>query len=172
MTRALLLNATYEPHAVIRDRDAVLLRLEQKADVVEYSGREFRSPSIRVALPSVLRLRKYVLMPEKHRSVMLITSNVLARDNYTCAYCGRKNLGPGTGTMDHVIPRALQGPHKWENIVAACIACNGKKGDKTLKEMGWTLKFDPFRPKGVAAHLLRIKPEECWLPYLATQYPR
>lgn len=162
MTRVLLLNASMEPLSVIRDRDAVLLYLEELADIVEYSGREFHSPSTTVAVPAILRLRQYVVMPEKHRSIMLTPRNVCARDKYVCAYCRGQ-----ADTMDHIVPRSMGGPNRWENVTAACRKCNHKKGNRTLEQMGWTLDRTPFRPKGVAAHLLRLQPDPSWEPYLA-----
>jgi 5-methylcytosine-specific restriction endonuclease McrA len=161
MTRALLLNASYEPLAIIRDRDAVELYMEELADPVEYSGRVFRSPSTSVLVPSVLVLRKYVVMPEKHRSIMLTTRNVCARDRHICAYCQGH-----ADTIDHIVPRARGGRNTWENVTAACRKCNGKKKDRLLEELGWTLDRQPYRPKGVDAHLLRSKPEPQWLQYL------
>lgn len=164
MNRALLLNASYEPLAIIRDRDAVELYLEELADPIEYSGEVFRSPSTQVMVPSVLVLRKYVVMPEKHRSIMLITSNVCARDQYRCGYC-RKDIGRD-GTIDHIVPRALGGKHVWENVTACCRRCNQAKGHRTIEDLGWDLFNVPFRPKGVAAHLLKMKAQPEWLPYL------
>lgn len=161
MNRALLLNASHEPHAIIRDRDAVELYLEQLAYVIEYSGEVFHSPSTNVLVPSVLALHKYVVMPEKHRSIMLTTRNVCARDQHECGYCGGR-----ADTIDHIVPRALGGRNTWENVTAACRRCNGKKGHRTLEELGWTLHRKPYRPKGVDAHLLRTRPEPSWLPYL------
>ena len=32
--------------------------------------------------------------------------------------------------MDHVLPLSLGGETKWENVVAACASCNGKKANK------------------------------------------
>ena len=161
MNRALLLNASYEPLAIIRDRDAVELYLEQLADPVEYSGEVFHSPSTNVLVPSVLALRKYVVMPERHRSIMLTTRNVCARDEHVCGYCGGK-----ADTIDHIVPRAQGGKNTWENVTAACKSCNAKKGARTPEEMGWALERPPYRPIGVNAHLLKIRPEPSWLPYL------
>jgi 5-methylcytosine-specific restriction endonuclease McrA len=169
MNRALLLNASREPLAIIRDRDAVELYLEELADPIEYSGEVFRSPSTQVMVPSVLVLRKYVVMPEKHRSIMLITSNVCARDGYRCGYC-QKDVRQD-GTIDHIVPRALGGKHTWENVTACCRRCNQKKGHQTLDSLGWELHNTPFRPKGVAAHLLKIRPDPAWEPYLAIGRP-
>jgi len=161
MTRALLLNASHEPLAIIRDRDAVELYLEKLADPVAYSGQEFHSPSITVPVPSVLALRNYVVLPANRRSIMLNTRNVCARDRHICAYCGNH-----ADTVDHIVPRALGGKNTWENVVAACRRCNSKKGQRTLDELGWTLGHTPYRPRGVSAYLLKIPPEPAWEPYL------
>jgi 5-methylcytosine-specific restriction endonuclease McrA len=161
MNRALLLNASYEPLAIIRDRDAVELYLEELADPVEYSGEVFRSPSTRVMVPAVLALRKYVVMPARHRSIMLTPRNVCARDQHICGYCQGKAT-----TIDHIHPRSKGGKNTWENVTAACRRCNARKGDKTLDELGWTLERPPYRPIGVDAHLLKMRPDPVWLPYL------
>ena len=56
-----------------------------------------------------------------------------------CRYCGvRSNL-----TIDHVRPTSKGGDWSWENLVTACVKCNGKKGDSTLKQLGWKLKKQP-----------------------------
>lgn len=49
---------------------------------------------------------------------------VLRRDDYRCVYCGA-----AADAADHVIPRSKGGPTTMANLVAACNACNGKKGD-------------------------------------------
>ena len=54
-------------------------------------------------------------------------------------YCGVKaNL-----TIDHVVPLSKGGKWVWENLVTACCKCNGKKGSKSLKQLGWKLKAKP-----------------------------
>ncbi len=60
-------------------------------------------------------------------------------------YCGvRSNL-----TIDHVRPTSKGGDWSWENLVTACVKCNGKKGDSTLKQLGWKLKKQPQVRPGV-----------------------
>lgn len=168
MTRALLLNASYEPHSVVRDRDAVVMYLSDLVEVEEYSGAVFHSSSISVMVPSVMRLKKYVVMPDRHRSVLLTTKAVLARDNYECAYCGKTGLTGQDGTIDHITPRAKGGKHVWTNVTASCRKCNSKKRDLTLDQMGWTLNRIPFRPVGIAAYFLQLAPAvpESWNSYL------
>lgn len=51
---------------------------------------------------------------------------VLRRDRFTCYYCGRR--APHVEiTLDHVNPRALGGGDTADNLVAACVECNGGK---------------------------------------------
>ena len=62
-------------------------------------------------------------------------------DGY-CAYCGKKlartNYGlqgeRGNWEVDHVIPVSRGGSNDYENLVAACFACNRSKGDQTGDE--------------------------------------
>ena len=51
---------------------------------------------------------------------------VLARDGWTCTYCGE----PAT-EVDHVIPRKVGGGHDMDNLVASCRACNLRKGSRS-----------------------------------------
>lgn len=67
--------------------------------------------------------------------------NVLKRDNYTCAYC----LGKAD-TFDHIDPQSQGGKSEWLNGVAACFSCNQKKRDRTPKEAGMKLLFQPYKP--------------------------
>ena len=58
-------------------------------------------------------------------------SEVFARDNYTCRYCGDRG---GRLECDHVNPVALGGPTLRSNLVTACRPCNRSKGSKLLEE--------------------------------------
>jgi len=55
---ALLLNATYEPLRVISWKKAIILVLLGKVEVLKEYEREIRGVSIRLKLPSVIRLFK------------------------------------------------------------------------------------------------------------------
>ncbi|MGC3955484.1 MAG: HNH endonuclease [Propionicimonas sp.] len=68
-------------------------------------------------------------------------ANVLRRDRWTCAYCGRTG-----NTWDHIVPRSRGGRSTWTNTVAACLACNGLKADRTPEEAGMQLQFRPHVP--------------------------
>lgn len=55
---------------------------------------------------------------------------ILARDGYTCYYCGAENKDM---TLDHVIPisEAPELVVSHENAVTACKPCNSKKGSRS-----------------------------------------
>jgi len=75
--RVLLLNVTYEPLTTVGLRRAVCLVLGEKAEVVhdDAGGTLLRSASLVLAMPSVIRLRRYVRVP--HRSRIPLTRGAL-----------------------------------------------------------------------------------------------
>lgn len=97
--------------------------------------------TVDVPLPTVIRLRSYVKIP--YKEISLSRRNVLHRDSYTCQYCSdrRHDL-----TIDHILPRSRGGTDNWENVVAACLKCNVKKGDRTPREANMPLLSTPKRP--------------------------
>ncbi len=112
--------------------------------------------------PSIIRLSFFVSVPYKR--VVLTRKNILRRDNYKCAYCGRSDLPL---TIDHILPKAKGGTDSWENLICACTLCNNKKGDRTPVEARMELLYRPFRP----SHIMFIKNvvrklDENWKPYL------
>ncbi len=158
--RALVLNATHEPLAVVTARRAVVLVLRDKAEVVETNGLVFRSERLILEAPSVVRLNYFVRVPYRARA-SLTRRAVFARDNWTCQYCGR-----AAENVDHVIPRSKGGEHVWENVVAACRRCNTRKENRLIQEAGLRLRREPFVPRdGFRLSVGRLEPE--WEPYLA-----
>lgn len=165
MSGVLLLNATYEALRVVPLKRAVVLVLQEKADVIETAEGEIRSANFSMPRPEVIRLRYFVKIPYKSR-VPLSNRAVLNRDNWTCSYCGKK-LSKKNGTVDHVRPKALKGDHDWTNVVAACTKCNSKKADKTLQDLGWKLSFKPEAPMA-ESWIVVANPEdaEAWAQWL------
>src|SRR5207249_6673117 len=59
-------------------------------------------------------------------------------------------------TVDHVLPRSRGGDTTWTNVVAACLRCNLKKGNRLPEETGMRLVHEPIHPKFVfSTHMLR-----------------
>jgi 5-methylcytosine-specific restriction endonuclease McrA len=159
MGRALVLNATEVPLAVVPARRAVVLVLKDKADVVASNGAIFRSERVWMDAPSVVRLRRFVHVP--YRSHAPLTRRaVFARDGWSCQYCGAS-----AENLDHVVPRSRGGLHVWENLVAACRRCNAKKMDRTPAEAGYHLARQPFAPSD-GFRLTLGQPDPGWERYL------
>ncbi len=164
-SRVLLLNATFEPLAVVTAKRAVVLMLTGKAECVEVAlDTAFHSESLTVPAPSVMRLSRYVRVPYR-RAVPMTRAGVLRRDGRRCAYCGKR-----ADTIDHVVPRSRGGSHSWDNCVAACRACNSRKADKLIEELGWALPFVPKPPDRAAGGILvlAVEPLPAWEPWLGT----
>jgi 5-methylcytosine-specific restriction endonuclease McrA len=163
-SRVLLLNATFEPLAVVTAKRAIVLMLTGKAECVEatISGAAFHSENLTVPAPSVMRLSRYVRVPYR-RAVPMTRAGVLRRDGRRCAYCSKR-----ADTIDHVVPRSRGGTHDWDNCVAACRGCNSKKADRMLEELGWSLTVAPRAPDRAAGGILvlAIEPLPAWEPWL------
>lgn len=52
---------------------------------------------------------------------------------FACQYCGQR-FSAQELTIDHLIPIALGGTNDDENLVAACLSCNSRKGDRNPHE--------------------------------------
>jgi 5-methylcytosine-specific restriction endonuclease McrA len=130
-----------------------------KAEVIEEYREEVHSQKISFLLPAVIRLvhefKRY------RRQVSFSKNNVLARDKWTCQYCLKK-FHPDKLTLDHVLPKSRGGPTTWENIVACCDECNGKKGSRTPVEARMELKKKPSRPEWIS--FFNVTLAKCVIP--------
>jgi 5-methylcytosine-specific restriction endonuclease McrA len=163
MSRALVLNATFEPLCVVPARRAACLVLADKADVLEHDGTAMHSERLTIHTPSVIRLR-YVVKVPYHRRTALSRRAVFARDAHRCQYCGIV-----ADSIDHVMPRSRGGPHTWENVVAACRPCNVRKRDRTPEEAHMRLAKRPIAPRELAWIVVAVgHVPSAWEPYLTT----
>lgn len=189
----LVLNIDYSPLEVISWSDAMEKILNGKMELVaDYAGRFVRSAYQTWPFPAVVRLTKKFA----HRKVRLSRLNVLARDSFTCQYCGlapRKKSGmPAVAdlTIDHIIPRAQSkegfvtmswaGKKKvarttsWENLVCACYQCNSAKADRTPGQANMPLAKLPRPPNTVDVARMAITahriPDE-WKAFLPEASP-
>jgi DnaD/phage-associated family protein len=64
------------------------------------------------------------------------SSEILARDNHTCVYCGAtSNL-----CVDHIYPITLGGTDDELNLATACKQCNSGKAGRTPEQAGYKIK--------------------------------
>jgi 5-methylcytosine-specific restriction endonuclease McrA len=143
---ALMLNGDMTPMgmaplSVIAWTDAVTGVLGRRLHVLAEYDRVIRSPSFEMRLPSVVSTRDY----HKRRDPAFTRYNVFVRDRFRCQYCGERFAASGL-THDHVVPRSRGGESTWENVVAACCECNGRKDNRTPREAGMALVSKPYRP--------------------------
>jgi hypothetical protein len=139
----LVLNASLQPLSVIPERRLVVLLSKQKVAFVDESVRAAIEQGIEdrrllTEEPVIVQLLANVRVP---RMVLRPTrANIILRDEEICQYCGKhfREL-----TLDHVIPRSRGGQSTWENLVASCRACNGRKGNRLLKDAGMHLIRQP-----------------------------
>ena len=164
--RVLVLNASYEPLNVCTVRRALVLILKEKAEVLERGDDVLRSETMRIDRPEVIRLISFVRVPRDIHRRRITRKAVLARDGWTCQYCGSNRHGL---TVDHVIPRSRGGESVWENIVASCAPCNRKKGNRLPQEIRMHPRRHP-RPPGPTVFIRIAAPRtpEAWEPYLLT----
>jgi 5-methylcytosine-specific restriction endonuclease McrA len=162
--RVLVLNATYEPINVCTVRRATVLLLKQKAEVIEEGQGLMRSERLELERPTVIRLITYVRVPRDVHRRKITRKAVLARDSWTCQYCGAAK--PGL-TVDHIVPRSRGGESVWENIVASCAPCNRRKGNRLPREVEMHPAKRP-KPPGPTVFIRIASPRIplAWEPYL------
>ena len=144
---ALVLNAdfrplSYFPLSLWSWQDSVKAVISARVNIVSEYDIEIHSPSMTMALPSVISLKEYI---KPNDSPAFTRFNVFLRDNFSCQYCGNEFKTKDL-TFDHVLPRSHGGRTKWENIVSACSGCNFKKGGVTPKQAKMPLLRIPKQP--------------------------
>ncbi len=161
-TQVLLLNQSYEPLQICNMRRAVILIFLGKAHSVEQYDDEIRSVSYSMQMPAVIRIYNYINLPRN--SIVLTRKNILKRDSLSCQYCGTKS---SPLTVDHITPKVKGGKDSWENLTTACVSCNNKKGNRTLREANLKLLSKPRVPNRITFIQRFVRtPIKEWRPYL------
>ncbi len=167
-SQVLILNASYEPLHVVSWKRAIQLLFQGKVEVLEESQKKIRTVRITIRMPMVLRLLNYIPLKHKKSIVKFSRTNVFARDEYQCQYCGQDS-SKGNLTLDHIVPIVQGGDKTWENIVTSCRGCNQRKGGRTPRQAGMKLIRKPTEPMWLPkAHLpfgFSVLPEN-WQIYL------
>ncbi len=71
-------------------------------------------------------------MPSRRRIAERVRYQVRQRANALCEYCHASEQWQYVRfTVDHVIPLALGGTNKSDNLALACFHCNRRKADRT-----------------------------------------
>ena len=118
-----------------------------------------------IRVPTVIVVANFSCVPKKRPKFNSRT--LWERDGGRCQYTG-KNLAPGEGNMDHVVPQSRGGATSWENCVLAARDVNSRKADRTPEEAGLRLLKDPKAPAEmpVPMFLRNVHDIHDWAPFL------
>lgn len=164
-SRTLLLTPWCSPHKVISWQTAITLFYLDKADILESYDEDLSSPSMKMKMPAVARLK--TSLDTVKRGVKFSRINLFTRDGFRCQYCGERK-GMKELNYDHVLPRHSGGKTNWENIVTSCYPCNDRKANRTPQQARMKLIRQPYRPKTLPMSFLQIDRKsipEIWEPY-------
>lgn len=167
--RVLLLNFSYEPLGTVGVARAMCLWFRGSITVEEYDGDNvLHSPRETFRVPSVIRLRTYINVRRRRNESAMKRARIYIRDKYRCQYCGEHKHASDL-TLDHILPRAQGGESTPQNLCAACIKCNQRKGNRTPEQARMPL-LTPQKYLSVGldhvllCHYAESKPE--WKKYL------
>ena len=166
----LVLSSAYQPMHHVRWQDAISMWFAGRVEIVSvYEDRFIKTVDDILNVPSIVRFVGNVLKRfQFNRVVKFSRDNVFLRDEGKCQYCS-KQLTKQNFTLDHIVPVSQGGKKVWQNIVTCCIACNQRKGNKSVKQAGMKLQKNPIIPKELIVGREKIfitnTPEE-WKDYL------
>ena len=122
--RTTILNLDYSIVSVVSWQKGLTLLLLSKIQPLEFWEKPIMSAGgDYYYVPKTVMVKKYVKLSRRHTPTK---RNIFLRDSYTCQYCG---VDDAKMTIDHVFPKSRGGRDTWENLAAACIKCNNKKGN-------------------------------------------
>jgi len=138
----LVLSKEYKPLYFIKSKDAFILDITQRAEVIQYYPIEeinLKSINSIFKIPAIIRIPglKYKQFTAKTPTRI----SIFYRDNFICGYCG-KQLKLNECTIDHIIPSSKGGKWTWENLVTSCLECNRNKKD-TIKYPKYCKPYKP-----------------------------
>lgn len=162
----LLCDASRRPLCLISEQQAVCRLLAEQSQAIallSQPSRPYRSAG-GLSLPAPLiisdplardeqALTEGWFAPSASELSRVSRRVLLARDKYTCQYCGWQAGARGAArelTMDHVKPACLfpsRGAASfWENVTTACRACNARKADSLPWQCGMYPATTPKQP--------------------------
>jgi len=182
--KVLVLNQSWVPLDVWSLKKAItlLFKAEEdgtpKAKIIKYSVEEvgafswsdwaklvpsdkesiLKSPDNKFKIPEIIVLQGCNRFPKPKSSFS--RRAIYQRDGNQCMYCGAK---PGTSelSIDHIHPTSRGGKNTWENVCLCCTKCNGRKGNKTMKEVGFKFFIKGYKPTKPKAKLFDVSDIKC-----------
>ena len=143
---------SWQDAAVYHAKGLVSWSLGEVETVIHGGNNRITGEQSIIRTSSIIAIKGTSLSKRRFKAPALNNQELFRRDRCTCAYCGH-TFSEGKLTRDHIVPRALNGPDVWMNVVTACGPCNQRKDDKTLKEARMELLYAPYIPSK-AEHLI------------------
>lgn len=164
MESVIVLNANYQFWCKVGIERAIIWKFQNKVHVVkEHPTWEYRSVSLSIKVPLVVRLLNFVGYKPKSEKIPFSVNAVYERDKNVCQYWHYENKQQEDGTtkrirfkyqctiedrtIDHIKPISRGGKSSFENCVCCCRICNEiHKKNKTPAEAGLHLWKRPVAP--------------------------
>ncbi|AWI52296.1 restriction endonuclease [Aquabacterium olei] len=131
--------------AVVYASDGVAWTLGEPFMVLRGGIQRLTGLQSRLALHPIVAVHGAVPSRAWRQQPALSNPKLFARDRQMCAYCGG-HFALDHLTREHIVPTSRGGHDTWMNCITACRGCNGRKGNRTLHELGWSLYYLPYVP--------------------------
>lgn len=157
MSNVVVLNSFEQVINVVPWEHAIKLVVLNKAVVVKtYVDKFIRTVNKSFPMPRVIKYLNHCSEVFR-KTVRFSTKLVFLRDEYTCAYCGKKILNDKELTCDHINPKSQGGKSTFVNTITACFTCNQKKANRTPEQANMKLLKKPYELTVDRIRQLRIK---------------
>lgn len=141
----------YQDAARALDRDYIVYKFDDWLEFSQTPTAEtynfVHTVKYKIAVPEIIVLQSYNKLPSKE--IKYSRQSLFEMYDNRCCYCGDE-FKSSELTIEHVVPRSKGGSNGFENTLPACRYCNFMKGDKTMKEVGFTLKYEFRKPRWVS----------------------
>lgn len=161
--RTLLLATDASPLALVPWQTAILRASRPGHTILaEHISDPIKTPRMDVPRPSIMmtnsKINLYTPAPFTRENAVIAYSKLeqhTRRPTWKCALCGH-DLQRNAATFDHIIPQSKGGKTSWDNIVLTHASCNNAKGDKSLRESGFSLQVSLMSPTNAYLNRKRI----------------
>ena len=162
----IVLNRYFDYCREVDVEKAIRWLFKNKIQVVVEKDDVYRSVSVEIKIPVVVRLLEFGGYPIKKEHIPYGSDEVFKRDNHICQYYHYNEDGKkfkyicteNEMTIDHVIPRSKGGSTDFLNCITSCKNCNTIiKKDRTVKEAGLELIRKPFIPRNRKGDMAVVK---------------
>lgn len=126
-----------------KTKDLVAWELPEEHITIRGGYNKLTHAQSQITISTIMSVKHVNCRPSQ--SLPLTNQNLFRRDLYTCAYCGH-TYPTSKLTRDHIVPSSKGGSTTWANVITACRACNGFKGNHNLADIDMEIRYRPYVP--------------------------